>query len=169
MSIAQARLFNKNYLSDLLAHPQEYYLNVHSMEVLRSELPHVHDRFLRDMLDARSNDNDGEEEPASSCWPAHLAQNKFASLLLRKARCDDRRCNDGPATSDGEGVTTYRKNNQLCPPRRAVVVVKVKPEARRKEQRLCRSPRPDYLIKTIYLTSLRIRRSTTSTYTAWRF
>ena len=128
MSIAQARLFNKNYLSDLLAHPQEYYLNVHSMEVLRSELPHVHDCFLRNMLDARSNDNDGEEEPASSCWPAHLAQNKFASLLLRKARCDDRRCNDGPATSDGEGVTTYRKNNQLCPPRRAVVVVKVKPE-----------------------------------------
>ena len=47
--IAQARLFNKNYLSDLLAHPQEHFPYVHSMEFSRSELPHVHNRVLRDM------------------------------------------------------------------------------------------------------------------------
>ena len=98
------------------------------MEVLRSELPHVHYRVLRDMPDARSNDADGEEERASSCRPAHLAQNKFASLLLREARRDHRCRDDGLAASDGEGVMTYRKNDQLRPPHRAIVVVEVKPE-----------------------------------------
>ncbi len=128
MSIAQARLFDKNYLFDLLTHPQEHYLNVHSMEILRSELPHVHDRVLRNMPDAWSNGDNGEEECASSCRPAHLAQNKFTSLLLREARRDHRRRDDGPAASDGEGVTTYRKNDQLRPPRCAIVVVEATPE-----------------------------------------
>ncbi len=45
----------------------------------------MHDRVLRDMPDAWSNDDDGEEERVSSCRPAHLTQNKFASLLLCKA------------------------------------------------------------------------------------
>ena len=88
----------------------------------------MHYRVLRDMPDARSNDDNGEEERASSCRPAHLAQNKFASLLLREARRDHRCRDDGSATSDGEGVTTYRKNDQLRPPHRAVVVVEVNPE-----------------------------------------
>ena len=98
------------------------------MEVLRLELSYVHDCILRDMPDARSNDNDGEEKRASSCQPAYLAQNKFTSLLLREARRKHCRCDDGLAVSDGEGVTTYQKNDQLRPPRRAFIVPKAKPE-----------------------------------------
>ncbi len=76
------------------------------------------------MPGTRSNDNDGEEERASSCRPAHLAQNKFASFLLREARSDHCHHGNGPVVSDGEGVTMYWKNDQLRPPRRAVVIVK---------------------------------------------
>ena len=88
----------------------------------------MHDRVVRDMPDARSNDEDREEERVSSCRPAHLAQNKFTSLLLHEVRHDRRRRNNGLATSDGEGVTTYPKNDRLCPPRCAVIFIKVEPE-----------------------------------------
>ncbi|KAL3776064.1 hypothetical protein ACHAWO_003710 [Cyclotella atomus] len=135
-------LFDKRPQSELLKHPQAHFINLRSMEILRHELPNVHDKIVqcmppvseweafhfggsviggrrlgrvihpvRDMLQigqsgdailvsdevdssAAANDNDAVERllnRASPCRPAHLAQNKFVSLLLEEAQD----CNDG--------------------------------------------------------------------------
>ena len=153
-------LFDKRPESELLKHPQAHFINIRSMEILKSEVPNVYNGVLKEMPDVeeweafhfggsvlknttttatatdsidkndacggrrlgrvihpvreplrvgqsgdavlapKSNiasgvdnretskyDNDNDGAPyVSSCRPAHLAQNKFVSLLLQEAR-----------------------------------------------------------------------------------
>jgi hypothetical protein len=129
-------LFDKRPQAELLKHPQAHFINLRSMEILRYELPNVHDKIVRRMppvseweafhfggsviggrrlgrvihpvrdnlqigqrgdaiLDSdevlsapANNDMDATKRfnRASPCQSAHLAQNKFVSLLLEEAQ-----------------------------------------------------------------------------------
>ncbi|KAL3767051.1 hypothetical protein ACHAWU_004549 [Discostella pseudostelligera] len=141
-------LFDKRPVEELVKHPQAHFINVRSMEILKSEMPHVYDGILSDMPNVRewecfnfggcvdmnmstgggkrlarvihpvrhllrvgqrgdailvpdesdgNNNWEAEDVDASNqhtpyvseCRPAHLAQNKFVSLLLQEARRHD--------------------------------------------------------------------------------
>ncbi|KAL7426473.1 hypothetical protein ACHAXH_000353, partial [Discostella pseudostelligera] len=139
-------LFDKRPVEELVKHPQAHFINVRSMEILKSEVPHVYNGILSDMPNVRgwecfnfggcvdmsngggkrlatvihpvrhllrvgqrgdailvpdesdgNNNWEAEEVDASNehkpyvseCRPAHLAQNKFVSLLLQEARRHD--------------------------------------------------------------------------------
>jgi 2-polyprenyl-6-methoxyphenol hydroxylase-like FAD-dependent oxidoreductase len=142
-------LFDKRPVSELLQHPQAHFINIRSMEILKSELPSVYSGILSEMpsvhewecfnfggsVDSMKPGGGGQrlarvihpvrhllrvgqrgdalvvpeksehgnsgynniwrvEDDAythdtqyvSECHPAHLAQNKFVSLLLQEAR-----------------------------------------------------------------------------------
>ena len=161
-------LFEKQNVSNLLKHPQAHYLNIRSMEILKAELPNVHEGVLNEMpnvdewegfhfggsvleLENSSdccyggggkrlgrvihpvrkplkvgqtgngilvphhsngstekttsidNEESDDSNVISACRPAHLAQNKFVSLLLQEAA----RRRHGCYQNDNEQVADY--------------------------------------------------------------
>lgn len=140
-------LFDKRPVTELLQHPQAHFINIRSMEILKSELPNVYNGIVSEMPNVRewecfnfggsvdmtnsdggrrrlarvihpvrhllkigqrgdaifvsensthandigrSEDENHDTAPyVSECRPAHLAQNKFVSLLLQEARRHD--------------------------------------------------------------------------------
>lgn len=159
-------LFDKRSQSELLKHPQAHFVNLRSMEILRHELPDVHEKIVKSMppvseweafhfggsiiggkrlgrvihpvRDALQigqrgdailvSDNDADVESASQCedtanrsnrvspcQPAHLAQNKFVSLLLDEAQL----VNDGEHLHYNEevvNITEQTRNSTTTQP-----------------------------------------------------
>ena len=164
-------LFDKRPVSELLQHPQAHFINIRSMEILKSELPSVYSGILSEMpsvhewecfnfggsVDSINPGGGGSRRLArvihpvrhllrvgqrgdalvvpeksehgnsgnnstiskvkddacmhdtqyvSECHPAHLAQNKFVSLLLQEARrhVNDLDCGETSRLRYGEGV-----------------------------------------------------------------
>ena len=165
-------LFDKRPQEELLQHPQAHFINIRSMEILKVEMPNVHNGILREMPDVSEWEgfhfggsvlssggkrlgrvvhpvkgplrvgqsgnaillpqedgmthassgpilSTGEKKEVdsnyiSACQPAHLAQNKFVSLLLEEAkqRYDSKGTNkeqDDVHLRYGEEVTSIKE------------------------------------------------------------